>query len=116
MNPIEQPTEVQTPAQRAEIIATFACLASLICLFVVSQPVVEFLHVRWAGGLLCLLFPIGLTFTILYGSSVHREMGRVMRVLFLFGNSLLIFGGICLALLVVAFVAVAQLPLSRFHY
>lgn len=116
MNPIEEPTEVQTPAQRAEIMATFACLASLICLFVVSQPVVGFLHVKWAGELLCLLMPMALTFTILYRSCVHRELGRVVRVLFLVGNALLIFGGICLALLAVAFVAVAQLPLSRFHY
>lgn len=116
VNPTEQPTEVQTLAQRAEILAAGACLASLVCLFTVSRPVVEFLQVWWAGGLLCLLIPIALTFTILYGSCVHREMSRLLRVWFLFGNALLIFGGICLALLAVAFVVVALMPLSRFHY
>jgi hypothetical protein len=77
---------------------------------------VEFLHAWWAGLLLWWFIPVALTFTILYGSCVHREMGKVARALFLFGNALLIFGGICLALLAIAFVAVAQLPLSRFHY
>lgn len=116
MNPTDPPTEAQTPAQRAEVIAAFACLASMICLFVVSRPVVDFLHVWWAELLLCTLLPIALAFTILYGSCVHRELGRVARACFLILNSLLIFGGICLALAAVAFVAVAILPLSRFHY
>lgn len=116
VNPTEPLTEVQTPAQRAEIMAAFACLTSLVSLFAISQPLVEFLKVWWVGGLLCLLLPIALTFTILYGSCVHREMGKLARGLFLFGNSLLIFGCICLGLLAVAFVAVALMPLSRFHY
>jgi hypothetical protein len=115
MNQTEQPSDGQTPAQRAELIAVFACLASMVCLFLVSQPVGKLLQVWWAGTLLCLLFPIGLTFTILYGSCVHREMGRLARAFFLFLSSLLIYGGICVALAIVAFVAVAILPLSRFH-
>jgi len=116
VKPIEPPTEAQTPAQRAEIIAGLACLAAMVSLFVVSRPVVDVLHVWWAGWSLCTVLPIALAFAILYGSCVHREMGRVARALFLFLNSLLIFAGICLALAAVAFVAVAILPLSRFHY
>ncbi len=112
----ESPTEAQTPAQRAETFAALACLTSLVCLFVVSRPVVDFRHVWWAGLLLCTLPPIALAFGILYGSCVHREMGRVVRAWFLVLNSLLIFGGICLALAAAAFAAVAILPLSRFHY
>jgi hypothetical protein len=42
-------------------------------------------------------------------------MGRLARAFFLFLSSLLIYGGICVALAIVAFVAVAILPLSRFH-
>lgn len=114
--PTEQPTEAQSPAQRAEIIAVFACLASLVGLLAARGPVVGFLHVWWAGLLLCLLVPIALTFAILYGSCVHRELGKVVRVLFLFANSLLIFAGICVGLAAIAFIAVAMLPLSRFHY
>jgi len=116
MHQTEPITEVQTPAQRAEAIAAFACLVSLVCLFLVNQPVANFLQVWWAGLLLCTLLPIALAFAILYSSGIHREMGRAARALVLFLNSLLIFGGICVALVAVAFVVVAVLPLNRFHY
>jgi hypothetical protein len=116
MMPNDPSTETQTPAQRAEIWATLACLASLIGLFMISRPVLEFLRVWWAGLLFYPLVPIALTFAILHRSCVHREMGRVVRVLFLLGNAVLIFGGLCLAAVIIAFSAVALLPLSRFHY
>src|ERR1017187_10975369 len=92
---IEQPTEVQSPAQRAGIIATFACFACMAYLFSVGEPVVEWLHVWWAGLLIYMLLPLALTFTILYGSCIHREMRSAVRALFLLLVSLLMFGGAC---------------------
>ena len=113
---IEEPAEVQSPAQRAGIIAAFACFACLVYLFWVGEPVVEWLQVRWAGWLIYLLLPLALTFTLLYGSCIHREMRSAVRALFLLWVSVLIFGGACLALGVMGFIALANLPLSRFHY
>jgi hypothetical protein len=116
MNQTEQPVEVQSPAQRAEISAALACAASVVYLFSVGGPAVEWFQVRWAGLLFCTLLPIALTFTILYGSCLHREMRRAARTGFLLLVSLLIFGGACVALGIIAFIACAVLPLSRFHY
>ena len=112
----EQPAEVQSPAQRAGIIAAFACFACLAYVFSVGEPVVEWLQVRWAGWLIYMFLPMALTFSILYGSCIHREMKSAMRALFLLLVSLLIFGGACLALGAIAFIALANFPLSRFHY
>jgi hypothetical protein len=116
MNPTERATEVQSPAQRAGIIAALACLACVIYLFAVGAPAMEVLQMRWAGLLVCTLFPMTLTFTILYGSCIHREMSRAARTLFLLLVSLLIFGGACLSVGIIAFITFAVLPLSRFHY
>ena len=116
MNPTEQATEVQSPAQRAGIIAALACLACVIYLFAVGAPAMEVLQMRWAGLLVCTFLPMTLTFTILYGSCIHREMSRAARALFLLLVSLLIFGSACLSVGIIAFIACAVLPLSRFHY
>jgi hypothetical protein len=112
----EQPAERQSPAQRTGIIAVFACLASTVCLLSVAKPAVEWLRVWWAELLAYTLLPMALTFTILYRGCIHPEMRKAMRALFLLLISLLIFGGVCLALGAFALVALANFPLSRFHY
>ena len=112
----EQPAARQSPAQRTGIIAAFACLASMACLFSVAKPAVEWLQVWWAELLVYTLPPIALTFTILYRSCIHREMKKAVRAWFLLLISLLIFGGVCLAFAAIALVALANFPLSRFHY
>jgi hypothetical protein len=62
------------------------------------------------------LLPLTLTFTILYGSGIHREMTKAIRVLFLLLNSCLFYVGACLALGVIAMLAFVFMPISRFHY
>ena len=116
MKQTEQPVEVQAPDERAEIVAALACLVSVVYLFAVGEAALAWLQGRWAGLLAGTLLPLALTFTILHGSCCHREMRRAVRELYLALVSLLIFGGVCLALGILAFITVAMLPLSRFHY
>lgn len=117
MHPTEPSPEVQSPAQRAGIVAALACLGCLLCLFTLGKTAMERLELGWAAMLLLYaLVPLVLTFTILSGSCIHREMGKVARALYLLGVSLLIFWGDCLLLAVIAFLTVAVMPLSRFHY
>lgn len=93
MSEIEPSTEVQSPTQWAGIIAWFACLACSAYLYCVVSPAVELLGVWWAELLVYTLIPIALTFTILHGSDIHREMTRAVRASYLFLVSCLIFGG-----------------------
>ena len=116
MNHTEQPAEVQSPAQRAGITAVLVCLAYMACLFRVGKILVGWLPVWGVGFLIYALLPIALTFTILHVSCIHREMSKAARGSFLLLISLLIYGLACLALGVIAFIALASLPLGRFHY
>ncbi len=115
MNQTELPTEVQSPAERAEIIASLVCLLCVAYVFLVGQPVAEMLQMGWAVFAVCTLLPIALTFTILHGSCLHREMSPAARSLIILSVSLLIFAGACVLLTILAFIACAILPLSRFH-
>lgn len=116
MNENDSPVEVQSPAQRMEILAALACLGCMVFLFSAGKLAMERAPLWWAKLLVYTLIPLTLTFTILYGSCIHREMKRAVRVLFLVGNSLLIFAGACLSLGIIAMMALAFMPLSRFHY
>lgn len=116
MNPDRQFDEVQSPAQRAEILATLACVGCLVYLFSVGGAALDLVPIWWAKVLISALIPLALTFTILYGSNVHREMRRLVRTLFLLLNSVLIFGAACLSLAGLAFLICVFMPLSRFHY
>lgn len=107
MSETEPSTEVQSPAQRAGIIASFACLACTGYLFRVVSPAVELLGVGWAELLVYTLLPIALTFTILHGSDFHREMARAARTSFLFLVSCLIFSGTFFFMVVLVFCACA---------
>ncbi|HYA79027.1 MAG TPA: hypothetical protein VED19_00795 [Candidatus Nitrosopolaris sp.] len=107
MDPTEPSTEVQSPAQRAVVIATFACLACSAYLFWVISPAVESLGAWWAEWLVYTLLPIVLTFTILHGSDFHREMAEAARMSFLFLISCLIFSGTFFFMGVLVFCACA---------
>jgi len=113
MDQIEPSTEVQSPAQRAGIIASFACLACLAYLFWVVRPAVELLGVGWAELLVYTLVPITLTFVILHGSNFHREMARMARTSFLLLVSCLIFGGTFFFMVVLVFCACAFPGIGR---
>ena len=113
MDQTESSTEVQSPISLGGIIAPFACLACLAYLFCVVSPAVEMLGVGWAEMLVYTLIPIALTFTILHGSDIHREMTRTGRAAFLFLVSCLIFGGTFLFMGVLVFCACAFPGIGR---
>ncbi len=117
MNHTEHPTESQPATQRAALLAAFTCLICLVCLFSFGSTVMERLRFGWAPmSLVYILIPLALTFAILEGSGIHREMKKSVRALFLLGVSTLIFVAVSLILGAVAFLALASMPLSRFHY
>ena len=107
MNQTELPAEVQSPTQRAGIIASCACLACSAYLFWVISPALDSLGAWWAELLVYTLLPIALTFTILHGSDFHREMAEAARTPFLFLISCLIFGGTFFFMVVLVFCACA---------
>ncbi|HYA79064.1 MAG TPA: hypothetical protein VED19_00980 [Candidatus Nitrosopolaris sp.] len=113
MDQIESSTEVQSPISLGGIIAPFACLTCMAYLFYVVSPAVELLGAGWAEMLVYTLIPIVLTFTILHGSDIHREMTRAGRAAFLFLVSCLIFGGTFLFLGVLVFCASAFPGIGR---
>jgi len=88
----------------------------MVCLASVGKPEVQWLRAWWAELLVYILLPVTLTFVILYSSCIHREMRSALRALFLLMVSFAIFAGACLALGAIALIALANLPLSRFHY
>lgn len=106
MSETEPAVEVQSPAQRAGIIAAGACLACSAYLFWVVSPAVELLGAWWAELLVYTLIPITLTYTILHGSKFHREMAGAVRTSFLFLVSCLIFSGTFLFMMVFTMVLV----------
>jgi hypothetical protein len=113
MSQIEQPTDVQSPAQRAGILAALACLVCSTLLVWVARPAVELLPVWWMELLVYVLVPIALTFTLLYASSIHREMRRLARTAFLFLVSCLIFGGVTFFMAAVIFFVMVFTGLGR---
>lgn len=116
MNPPEPSMEVQSPSERAGILAALTCLACLTGLVWWGKPMIESLRVWWAGWLIYTLLPTSLTFAVLYASCFHRELKKAVRARLLFLISWLIFAGVSLVLLAMAFILLADLPLSRFHY
>ena len=117
MSHIEQPINGQSPTQRAGIVAAFACLGCVTFLFSVGSQAMEWFQLGWAERLaIYISLPLTLTFTILFGSRVHREMKSVARAGFLLAVSLLIFAGVFLFLGAVALFTLASMPLDRFHY
>lgn len=89
MNPSE-PANVQPPAERQGVVAVLACFMCYAYLFNVAAPAVAWLHMWWAGWLVYVAIPLALTFTILHGSRIHREMSEAVRDAFLLFVSLAI--------------------------
>ena len=107
MEQTEPSTKIQPATQLGGVIAWFACLACSAYLFRVVSPAVELLGVWWAELLVYTLVPIALTFTILHGSDIHRDMTRAARASYLFLISCLIFGGTFLFIGALVFCACA---------
>jgi hypothetical protein len=112
MSQIEQ-SEVQSPAQREGIMAVLACGLCCAYLFGIASPTVQLLPARWAEMLVYTLLPLTLTFTLLYGSRIHREMARVARAAFLFMVSVLIFTGVAIFMGTLVVLAGAFTELGR---
>ena len=92
MNQVE-PTEVQSRGQCEGPVAALACLASTAYVSIIGAPAVDWLHVWWAAWMVYLVIPLALTFTLLHGSHIHREMSETVRDLFLVFVSVEIFAG-----------------------
>lgn len=107
MSITEPSNEIQSPVSPGGIVATLACLASSVYLLCVVSPAVELLGAWWAELMVYTLLPIALTFTILHGSDIHREMTSVTRTCFLLLASCLIFGGTFLFMGALVFCACA---------
>jgi len=116
MNENDQSNEIQSPAQRMEIVTTLVCLGCQVCLFAFGSTAINRVPFYWARMSVYTLVPLTITFTILYRSCVHREMTKTVRVLCLLLNSFLIFLGTGVALAVIAGLTFVYMPISRFHY
>ena len=93
MDDNEQTPEVQSPSQRAIVIASIACFISLIIFYWVARHAVELLEVRWIEWLVYAIIPISVTFIILYRSCWHREITGAARTCSLLLISCIILGG-----------------------
>ena len=94
MNATEQTPKVQSPSQETIGTASLACLVALIFFYWYAGPAVQVLDVWWAKLLVYALIPILVTFTILYSSGWHREMGGPRRTCFLLLRSCAILVGV----------------------
>jgi hypothetical protein len=97
MNDDEQPPEVQSPAQRVIVMASFACFVSLAFFYWVARPAVELLEVLWVEWLVYAIIPISVTFTILYRGCWHREITGAARTCSVLLFSCLILAGVLVA-------------------
>ena len=93
MDDSEQTLEIQSPSNRAVVIASVACFASMTLFYWGARPAVELLEVGWAEILIYAVMPLAVTFIILYRSSWHREINRVARTGLLLLLSCFILGG-----------------------
>jgi hypothetical protein len=98
MDDNEQTPEVQSPFQRAMVMASIACFVSLIFFYWVARPAVVRLEVRWAELLVYAIIPISVTFIILYRSCWHREITGAARTCSLLLLSCIILGGELIAI------------------
>jgi predicted permease len=108
-----EPSEIQSPAEREGVVAALACLVCFIYLLAMAAPAVEWLHLRGAGYFVYIFIPFALTFTLLYGSHIHREMAKVNRAAFLLLASFFIFAGTALFIGAVVFFASVFVGIGR---
>lgn len=91
----------------------FACFMCFAWLLNFAAPVVEWLPAGLGMGLIYLALPLSLTFTLLHGSRIHREMTEARRDAFLmFASFSILFGVIIFTMIVVmsvsAFMGIAR--------
>jgi hypothetical protein len=98
MDDNEPAPEEQSPVQRAVVIASIACFASLMLFYWVARPAIERLEIRWAKFLVCAIIPMAVTFIILYRSCWHREITGAARTCSLLLLSCVILGGELIAI------------------
>lgn len=98
MNENEQPSEVQSPLQRAVVMASLACFISLAFVYGVARPAVELLGIPWVEGLVYALIPVAVTFVILYRSCWHREIMGAARTCSVLLFSCIILAGVLMAM------------------
>jgi hypothetical protein len=110
---LNQPSETQSRAQREAVLAAFACLGCSGLMFGIVTPALQRLHLGWAESPVCVLLPLGLTFVLLYGSSIHREMAKLTRSAYLLLVSVMIFTGTALFFGAIAFFATAFANMGR---
>lgn len=89
-------SEIQSPVQRAVILAVFACFVSLALIYWATRPLVNQLEVPWIEFLAYALVPMVVTFTILYRSCWRREILGARRTCSLLLLSFTILGGVIL--------------------
>jgi hypothetical protein len=97
VNEIDQQSEVQSPLQRAVVIAAIACFVSLAFSYWMGRPAVGLLEDRWAELLAYAIIPMAVTFIILYRSCWHREIMGAVRTCVLLLLSWVILLGVLLA-------------------
>jgi hypothetical protein len=106
MNDEELPSsEIQSPVQRAVILASFACFISLAFCYWVARPVVNLIGVPWIEFLAYSLVPASVTFAILYRSGWHREIFGARRTCSLLLLSCIILGGVIIGSSLLLYVA-----------
>ena len=102
----EQAPKVQSPFQRVIVIASLACLVSLMFLYCAGRPAASPLHVWWMELLACATIPISVTYMVLYRSGWHREIAGIARACSVLRLSCVILGGELLAVGILLCIAV----------
>jgi hypothetical protein len=110
---LNQASEIQSRAQREGVLAALACLGCSGLMFGIVAPALQRLHLGWAESLVSVAIPLGVTFVLLYGSSIHREMTRLTRSAYLLLISVMIFTGTALFFGAIAFFATAFANMGR---
>jgi hypothetical protein len=87
-------SEIQSPVQRAVILAVFVCFVSLAFCYWAARPVVDKIQIPWIEFLIYALIPVALTFTVLHRSRWHREIFGARRTCSLLLVSCVILGGV----------------------
>ena len=70
--------------------ASMACIASVVIVYRVTEPLLSHLVVWWGRLLIYLAVPILAVFTVLYRSSGHEERPRARRIRSMILSALLV--------------------------
>ncbi|MDR3378236.1 MAG: hypothetical protein P4M10_06085 [Verrucomicrobiae bacterium] len=116
LNHNDRPPQAQAPIGASSV----AALISFVFIYWLDSQIVSSLKVWWEQLLVYGVVPMLLAFIILYRSSWHREIRAAARSPLLVLMSLVIFGGVLIALaaamILLCVVHFAYGDISRFHY